>query len=150
MFLDRAYVRYVWSKELPPSFQPTVMRCCRRRKVSRYSYEQALIDLYVSFDGLSSRPGFILLVRQSAASIEIDNVKKNTHVVADVHHWVGIDLEQLANSRAILHRHKQRFPSGSITALMRLSCLCNKLALLDHRVHSASLLWLDTCSCDDQ
>lgn len=66
-------------------------------------------------------------------------------MVTDVGHWIEVCLQQSAQSRIVLRRHKERFPSGSITGFMRLFCILDKLALLDHRVQLAALILRNTC-----
>jgi len=57
-----------------------------------------------------------------------------TYMVADVGHGVEVCLEQLAYGRVILHRHKQCFPSGSITRFVRFLCVRDEVVPSHHRV----------------
>jgi hypothetical protein len=66
-------------------------------------------------------------------------------MVTDVSHWIEVCRKQFAQSRIVLGRHKERFPSGSITRFVRLFCVLDKLALLDHRVKLAALILRNTC-----
>jgi hypothetical protein len=68
---------------------------------------------------------------------------ENTHVVADVGHWVEVGLEKLAESCAVMAWHKKRLPSRSITGLVRLCCLRYEHALLDLCMQAASSLLFD-------
>jgi hypothetical protein len=65
-------------------------------------------------------------------------------MVADVGHWIEVSCEQFAQSRIVMRRHKERFPSGSITGFVRLFCIRNELALLDHRVQLTALILRNT------
>jgi hypothetical protein len=64
----------------------------------------------------------------------------NSYMVVDVGHWIEVSREQFAQGRIVLRGHKERFPSGSITGFVRLFCICDKLALLDHRVQFTALI----------
>jgi hypothetical protein len=66
-------------------------------------------------------------------------------MVIDVGHWIEVCREQFAQSRIVLDGYKERFPSGSITGFVRLFCILDKLALLDHRVQLAALILRNTC-----
>jgi hypothetical protein len=67
-----------------------------------------------------------------------------SHMVADVGHWIEVSREQFAQSRIVLRGHKERFPSGSITGFVRLCCIRNKIALLDHRMQLTALVLRNT------
>jgi len=59
-----------------------------------------------------------------------------------VGHGVEVGLEQLANGRFILHRHKQCFPSGPITRFVRFLCIRDEVVPPDHLVKlTGSILW---------
>ena len=61
-------------------------------------------------------------------------------------HWVEIGLKKLAESCAVMARHKKRLSSRSITGLVRLLCARDKLALFDHGVQLAGFILPDTYS----
>jgi hypothetical protein len=66
-------------------------------------------------------------------------------MVVDVGHWIEVCREQFAQSRIVLSGHKERFPSGSITGFVRLFCILDKFAFLDHCVKLAALGLRNTC-----
>jgi hypothetical protein len=65
-------------------------------------------------------------------------------MVTDVGHWVEIGLEKLAESCAVMARHKKCLPGRSITGLVRLCCLRYEHAFLDTCMQAAGSLLFDT------
>ena len=72
----------------------------------------------------------------------VDNNRRT--ISADVGHWVEIGLKKLAESCAVMARHKKRLSSRSITGLVRLCCLRYEHAFLNLCMQAAGSLLFDT------